>query len=824
MRKFKRLNSIIMTLVMLATLMFSMNTFAVASADETGFNAMKERAEALINYEWIPSERIYTWNGNEYNGKKYFEAGETVKGVPYTLFSWELGFDSLLSLEQYKAKSTSNYSTEKYCSSVSANRIGPAYGNCCATLVSEVFGGSFMNGLNPKYDGVGAIQDSVYSTTYTNVKADSIQPGDALSCTSGAHIVWVGDVSDDFITIYESTPPICQKTVIKKASNTNGNGYLEYNGNIYNIVTKSNAITRDDLSSTATLSTEIPMPLHAYTKANEKTLVYDSVNGVAKTNKIYGADLCFIDAVFDNGWCHVNFPLDAGGLEQGYVKTSVFFEKNSITKEKAKAGLPVYSRCDLSETIGRTVAGCEVLFVGEDEQAFQIAYAVSTGGFKLGWISKKDLENPAKQPFLAGLCPIKGYPCVSENFEVKKSDYSTRGGEIYTSDYCTINEIYSDGWCKVTFPMDSGGERTAYTTIDKFVYDVNYNVQSCITKEQTDVYTKKELNTRNNWWTGKGDTIYIVGEYGEALQICYPIDEAYGGGYKLGWVPRSSISIETKKAIEKVEVKNIPTKTVYRIGEKLNLDGLVILVKYNDGSTALISDEFETGSFDSSTPGRKTVTVSYEGFSTSFTVTVEESVADKSPQVLIETTTAKSGEHVDVRIEIKNAPKLKSFAITGLTYDTSKLKIESAVCNVKDVVVSQILSNGNAVAALNSNTDINGLIFTYSFTVKDGVENCRIPISFSFAAKEKPENGIEQIVPFSVINGEIVVKNYMVGDLNGDNVVDSDDSVYLMWHTYLPDNYPLKQNADFNDDGTVDSDDSIYLLWHTYLPDDYPLN
>lgn len=143
-----------------------MEVVAVTGSSETSFTCMLERAEALINYEWVPSERIYTWNGNEYNGKKYFEAGETVKGVPYTLFSRELGFDGLLSLEQYKAKSSVNYSTERYCNSVSAIRVGPAYGNCCATLVSEVFGGSFMNGSNPRYDGVGTVQNSTYSTTY----------------------------------------------------------------------------------------------------------------------------------------------------------------------------------------------------------------------------------------------------------------------------------------------------------------------------------------------------------------------------------------------------------------------------------------------------------------------------------------------------------------------------------------------------------------------------------------------------------------------------------------------------------------------------------
>ncbi len=297
----------------------------------TGYAAMLERAEALVNYEWVPSERIYTWNGNSYNGKTYFEAGETVKGVPYTLFSWEFGFDGLLSLEQYKTKASSNYSTTAYCSSVGANRTGPVYGNCCATFVSEVFGGSFMSGSNPRYDGVGTVNSAPYSTTYTAVKANVIQPGDALSCTSGAHIVWVSEVTDTTITIYESTPPVCQKVTLSKSSNVNSNGYLVYGGNTYNIVAKSNEILRDDLSAVATLSSDFGTAIRAYTISLENTPIYAAMNEETKVCSIYSTDLCFIDAVFENGWCLVNVPLDAGGMAHGYVRTSAFFDDSSTT-------------------------------------------------------------------------------------------------------------------------------------------------------------------------------------------------------------------------------------------------------------------------------------------------------------------------------------------------------------------------------------------------------------------------------------------------------------------------------------------------------------
>ena len=103
------------------------------------------------------------------------------------------------------------------------------------------------------------------------------------------------------------------------------------------------------------------------------------------------------------------------------------------------------------------------------------------------------------------------------------------------------------------------------------------------------------------------------------------------------------------------------------------------------------------------------------------------------------------------------------------------------------------------------------------------------------------------------------------GDMDGDGDVDSDDAIYLLRHTLLPNEYPLAcdcettidggtvltgtdlgiafendtvvaesiqfgakkmetfSRGDMDGDGDVDSDDAIYLLRHTLLPNEYPL-
>ena len=65
---------------------------------------------------------------------------------------------------------------------------------------------------------------------------------------------------------------------------------------------------------------------------------------------------------------------------------------------------------------------------------------------------------------------------------------------------------------------------------------------------------------------------------------------------------------------------------------------------------------------------------------------------------------------------------------------------------------------------------------------------------------------------------------YIRGDMDRDGDIDSDDAIYLLYHTFKPTEYPLDQSGDMDGDGDVDSDDAIYLLYHTFKPQEYPLN
>lgn len=74
-----------------------------------------------------------------------------------------------------------------------------------------------------------------------------------------------------------------------------------------------------------------------------------------------------------------------------------------------------------------------------------------------------------------------------------------------------------------------------------------------------------------------------------------------------------------------------------------------------------------------------------------------------------------------------------------------------------------------------------------------------------------------------VITAAFEEVTYIPGDLDGNEVVDIDDAVYLALHTMMSDVYKVDQPVDFDSNGKVDIDDAIYLVLHTMMPGSYPL-
>ena len=667
LKKLKPLLSVFLALTMLIIPVSPANAEEVNEKDEI-FSAMLARAEAVVNYEWIPTQDIAVWNENPYNGKMYFPAGETVKGVPYTLFFSEIGVDSLLSLEEFKDKVDINYSTTAYCTSVGAMRTGPVYGSCCATFVSEVFGGDFVSGNSPRYDSVYKIINSGHCETTYNVKAADIEPGDALSNISGSHIVWVGEVTDTYITIYESTPPVARKVTLYFDTNVFADGYLHYgdssneNSNIYNVVTKSN-----ELSSSA----------------------YE----VDETYEKYGS--------------------------------------------------------------------------------------------------------------------FKAYPCVTENFEVYKSDLTTHGGEIYTGDYCTIYEVYTNGWCKVNFPLDSGGTITAYTPISNFIEDPQASISSFTSEEYIELFPTKAMESRI-FRIYPDDVCDYFGAADTCTQLFMPHVDGY---YVLGWADISNYASEESPVAIKLSINTLPQKTTYSIGEELDLTGLELLLTYSDGSTGIVTTGFEVDGFDSDTDGVKTVEVSCQGLSVTFDVTVLCNVVE-TPQYQLTTATGKAGYTIEIDVSIANNPGIISLR-NQIVYDTTALELvsvsDTGLLKGYTAPSSQISSPytlrwADSLATENNNS--NGTVVKLIFKIKDDAVVGTHDISISpIESRNIDGNKVE----FESTSTTVTVIDYIIGDVDDDGEISDWDAIVL--NRYLAGwNVTINPFAsDIDNDSEVSDWDAIVL-------------
>ncbi|MBO4501818.1 MAG: hypothetical protein J5760_06195 [Clostridia bacterium] len=63
----------------------------------------------------------------------------------------------------------------------------------------------------------------------------------------------------------------------------------------------------------------------------------------------------------------------------------------------------------------------------------------------------------------------------------------------------------------------------------------------------------------------------------------------------------------------------------------------------------------------------------------------------------------------------------------------------------------------------------------------------------------------------------------LLGDVNGDGIVNSADAIYLLRYTLFAAEFPINQSGDVNGDGVTNSADAIYLLRYTLFASEFPL-
>lgn len=259
----------------------------------------------------------------------------------------------------------------------------------------------------------------------------------------------------------------------------------------------------------------------------------------------------------------------------------------------------------------------------------------------------------------------------------------------------------------------------------------------------------------------------------------------------------SAISIATK-----------PTKTSYEIGESLNTSGLTLKLTYSDGSTETVSSGFTTSGFSSANAGTKTVTVSYGGKTTSFTVTVK-AVAVDGTHVVIESKKVLAGKEFTVSVNIKNNPGFTYLEVTP-TY-SSELSLVSVE---NGELISDLTQGKQYIWVADNDVYDDGILMTFTFTTAENVESGNYEVGFIVRGCV---NYDEQNVDISVVNGVIEIIDFTYGDANGDGVINGQDIVrikkYLANFDYDTETSTVEINAgaDANGDGVISGQDVVRL-------------
>lgn len=261
-----------------------------------------------------------------------------------------------------------------------------------------------------------------------------------------------------------------------------------------------------------------------------------------------------------------------------------------------------------------------------------------------------------------------------------------------------------------------------------------------------------------------------------------------------------------------IELEGSP-KTTFEIGEELNLDELKVKVNYGEVVEFVdLTPEMVSG-FDSSVAGVHKVTVSYLGFETSFDVTVRG-------EATVPSKTVYPGREFDIIVRLDTPMDCTSFSINNITYDNSTVELLSAEWLVEGLLIRDWDSAvNNGVATFAEATNLKGDLLKLTFKVKDDAEETTFDINCNVAVR------LDSIdIPITVKAGTITIAKVLPGDVDGSGEVTDRDAVYLLYHTFLADRYPVNQDCDFNGDGEVTDKDAIYLLYHTFLPESYPLH
>ncbi len=216
----------------------------------------------------------------------------------------------------------------------------------------------------------------------------------------------------------------------------------------------------------------------------------------------------------------------------------------------------------------------------------------------------------------------------------------------------------------------------------------------------------------------------------------------------------------TAVTLSSLSISSKPTKTTYYVGDTLDTTGLTLKATYNNGSTKTITSGITCTPTTLSTAGTQTITASYGGKSTTFTVTVK---ATPTGNLSVGSVTGEQGTTVTVPIKLTSNSGLIA-ARLKVAYNSSYLtltKVEDGGILGEYVFGNDLTANPYVVMWENglaeSDFTTTGTLVYLTFKIADNAPAGQLPITVSYDADEVYNIDLENM-NLSITQGAVTVE------------------------------------------------------------------
>jgi len=202
-------------------------------------------------------------------------------------------------------------------------------------------------------------------------------------------------------------------------------------------------------------------------------------------------------------------------------------------------------------------------------------------------------------------------------------------------------------------PTERFAVQKNYTGTDNQLWGFDYVLENRqLHNVNIDTAIKNGTVTANHKTAASGETVFLSVEANKGYKLVENSLKVNGtpvsGNSFI--MPDKEVTITAdfvRLAVSGISIKTQPNQTVYEVNDQLNLAGLVLEVTYEDGSKSEVAEGFDVSQVDMSTVGEKTITVTYQGKTAAFKVTVKET---EKPVVTLESITISGPSKTEYKI------------------------------------------------------------------------------------------------------------------------------------------------------------------------------